>query len=71
MRKVASILNSVDSGELMRDSSVFYVKKTQKQRDIEQKKKKKQDRKRWQQRNFGATLLNRGSYFKVDLDQNR
>ena len=40
MRKVASILNSVDSGELMRDSSVFYVKKTQKQRDIEQKKKK-------------------------------
>ena len=30
MRKVASIRNSVDSGELMRDSSVFYVKKNTK-----------------------------------------
>lgn len=68
MRKVASILNSVDSGELMSDSSVFLrEKKAQKERDIEEKKKKKQDRKRWQQRNFG----NRGSFFKVDLDQDK
>lgn len=72
MRKVASIRNSVDSGELMRDSSVFYVKKKHKNNVTSNRRKRKNKiAKGGNSETLGQRCSTEVVFLKVDLDQDK